>query len=159
MMRWKTYGTSGGGEPPQETSQSNVATCHWQGLREKFYQGYDEPIPGPLASGDLVETCIACWYSNQNVDETVTIPRFTNKQWLPGPYPRGECHPKVFCVPPYVLFPSNLKTWLRAWWQLAHTIWIRCKDWRWVMIRETDFLLKCFDWFRACFSYGLMLLE
>jgi len=37
------------------------------------------PMPGPLASGALVEAYIACLYSNQTMDKTVTMLRFTNK--------------------------------------------------------------------------------
>jgi len=33
----------------------------------------------PLASGVLVETCIACLHSNQNIDQTAAMVRFRNK--------------------------------------------------------------------------------
>jgi len=35
---------------------------------EKIFQGVRKPIPGPIVSGVLVETCTACLYSNQNTD-------------------------------------------------------------------------------------------
>jgi len=38
-----------------------------------FTRGVRRPILGHAASGALVEICIACWYSNQNIDETFTI--------------------------------------------------------------------------------------
>jgi len=44
-----------------------------EGLREKFYQGVRRPIPGPLASETLAETCIACLYSNQNTNRSESI--------------------------------------------------------------------------------------
>jgi len=42
---------------------------------------------------------------------------------------------------------------------LFDCICIRCKDWRCVELREIDFLLKICDWFLACFSCGVKLLE
>jgi len=36
-------------------------------------------MPGPLASGALVETCIACLYSNQNIGETASMLRYRNR--------------------------------------------------------------------------------
>ena len=50
-----------------------------QGLWEKFYQEIQRPIPGPLAPGAAVIICIACLYSNQNIDKTVTLLRFINR--------------------------------------------------------------------------------
>jgi len=38
-------------------------------------------------------------------------------------------------------------------------IWIRCKDWRCVVLREIDFLLKDCNGFLACFTCGVKLLE
>jgi len=49
------------------------------GLREKVFQAVRRPTLGPLASGILVETCIGCLYSNQNIDKTATILRFRNR--------------------------------------------------------------------------------
>jgi len=39
------------------------------------------------------------------------------------------------------------------------SLWIRCKDWRCVVLREIDFLLKICDRFLACFTCGLKLLD
>jgi len=62
-------------EPPWSwKSSSSIPPC--QGPREKFYQGVQRPIPAPLAPGVLVGTCIACLYSNENIDETGTMLRF-----------------------------------------------------------------------------------
>jgi len=44
------------------------------GLREIFSQGVRRPIPGPVASGVPVETCIACLYNKQWA--------FTSSIWL-----------------------------------------------------------------------------
>jgi len=49
-----------------------------QGLREKLYLGVRRSKLGPLASRFLVETCIACFYNNYNIDKTATMPRFRN---------------------------------------------------------------------------------
>jgi len=48
-------------------------------LREILPGGYKERYRAPLASGTLVETCIASLYNNQNVDKTATMLRFTNR--------------------------------------------------------------------------------
>jgi len=45
---------------------------------EKFYQVVWRLIPGPIPSGAIAETCIACFYSNQNVDKKATLLRLTN---------------------------------------------------------------------------------
>jgi len=33
----------------------------------------------PQASGALVENCVACFYSNQNIEKTATLLRFRNR--------------------------------------------------------------------------------
>jgi len=59
--------------------QITAGYCTAQGLWEKFHQGIRRPIPGPLNSGALVEICVACLYSNQDIDQTGTILRFRNR--------------------------------------------------------------------------------
>ena len=48
-------------------------------LSELSMSGVRRPIPPPLGSGALVKTCIACLYSNQTVDKTAVMLRFTNR--------------------------------------------------------------------------------
>jgi len=45
---------------------------------ERNLPGVRIPIPAPFASGALVEACMACLYSNQNIDKIATMLRFTN---------------------------------------------------------------------------------
>ena len=45
----------------------------------EFYQGIRRPIPSPLASKVLIETCMACLYSNQITVEIATMPKFRNR--------------------------------------------------------------------------------
>ena len=52
-----------------------------QGLPETFHQGVRRPIPNPLASGVLIQTCIAFLYCNQNIDKTGSMLRFTEIHW------------------------------------------------------------------------------
>jgi len=49
------------------------ATSCCRGLRNKFYQRIQKLIPAYLASGVLVETCIAIFYSYEHADETVVM--------------------------------------------------------------------------------------
>jgi len=51
----------------------------WTGLLRDIYQGMRRRIQGTLASGFLIETCIACFHSNQKKDKTATIIRFRIK--------------------------------------------------------------------------------
>jgi len=50
--------------------QLNTYFAHMLEIAHFFLKKIDT---GPPASGFLVETCIACFYSNQNVDKTSTI--------------------------------------------------------------------------------------
>jgi len=47
-----------------------------QDLWEESYEGVGRPIPDPLTSGTVAETCIACSYSNHKIPET------TSKLWI-----------------------------------------------------------------------------
>jgi len=38
--------------------------------------GGTKTITGPLASGALIETCIACLYGHQDIEKTPTMSRF-----------------------------------------------------------------------------------
>ena len=44
-------------------------------------------------------------------------------------------------------------------WLSDNSIWIRCKDWRCVVLREIDFLFKICDRFLACSTCGVKLIE
>jgi len=95
------------GDPKQQRQKQR------EGLREKFYQGVRKPIPDPLASGALVKSCIDCWYSNEIVYKTVTVPRFTNRLIVivvTRPVATGEhsgAVPQVFFVPHILLCPEK----------------------------------------------------
>ena len=59
-------------------SINHTQTAFQQGLWDKFYQGVQRLTLGPLASGALVKTWIACLYYNQYTDKTATMLRFRN---------------------------------------------------------------------------------
>jgi len=44
-----------------------------------FTKGHEERCRTPLASEALLETCTACFYSNQNTDKTDAMLRFRNR--------------------------------------------------------------------------------
>ena len=66
---------------------------------------------GPPGCWSPVETFIACWYSNQNKDNTVTIPRFTNRLIVivaTSPVAARGHVPQVFVMcPQIVLCPEK----------------------------------------------------
>ena len=96
----------------EDSKYISVYGYTWTGPPRQICQGVRRSIPGPLASGALVETCIGCWHSNQSVDETisVTIPRFRNRLDIivaTRPVARGSfgaMPPQLFYVPPYLVF-------------------------------------------------------
>ena len=82
-----------------KTPASCKTTC-----REKFYQEVRRQIPSTLAYGDLVEICIACWYSNQNyrwnsyhsnIYKYIVATRPVSTGGVP---PQGFLFPPIFCA-------------------------------------------------------------
>jgi len=69
---------------PSRTESSIVVFCvstHSQGLREILPGGTKKSKndTGPVAPGAAVKSCVACLYSNQNIDKTATLLRFINR--------------------------------------------------------------------------------
>jgi len=51
----------------------------YAGPLKEIYRVVRKPIPRTLVSGVLVETCIACLYTNQNIDKTVSMLKYRNR--------------------------------------------------------------------------------
>jgi len=57
---------------------SQIWFYFWSRASERNFSRGTKTDTGPLASGSLVETCIVCLYSDQNIDKTATTLRLRN---------------------------------------------------------------------------------
>lgn len=59
-------------------SAGQIVSRGTKGPLREILPGDSDRYRARLASGAVVETCIACWYSHQNMDKTLAMLRFEN---------------------------------------------------------------------------------